>query len=325
MDPLSDVLRSVRLAGGIFLDARFTAPWAVLARMTSDDCGAFLAAPAQLIAFHVVTAGRLQLTIPGTPPVDVRAGEIVLLPRNDEHTLASGPGLAAVPASTLIRPGPAGGVAQLRHGGGGEPAQIVCGFLATDGGFNPLLATLPRCLTLDIREAAARAWIEASVRFAAGELAAGRVGSAEVISRLSEVLLVEAVRHYAGTADGQAVGWLRGVNDDRIGRALALIHRDLATPWSAEALAREVAMSRSAFVERFSALVGTPPIRYLTVCRLQAARLQLRETRKSIAQLARAVGYESEQAFSRAFKREFGRSPAHWREREQEGAADARH
>jgi AraC-like DNA-binding protein len=174
-------------------------------------------------------------------------------------------------------------------------------------------------LKLDLPQGTSYDWIEASLRFAAGELAAGRLATSSVMSRLSELLLVEAVRRYSSTLAEGEVGWLKGLNDPYVGRALTLIHRDISAPWSAEALAREVAMSRSAFMDRFSAIVGMPPIRYLTFWRLRAARLELRETRKAVAQLAHAVGYDSVEAFSRAFKREFGLSPAQWREQQEAG------
>jgi transcriptional regulator GlxA family with amidase domain len=167
-----------------------------------------------------------------------------------------------------------------------------------------------------VREGTSRDWIEASVRFAGSELAGGRLASASIMARLSELLLIEAVRQYSSTLPDGEVGWLMGLRDPQIGRALALIHRDIAVSWSAEALAREVAMSRSAFMDRFTSLVGMPPTRYLTAWRLQTAKLSLRETRKSIAQLAHSVGYESEEAFSRAFKREFGLPPARWRDQQ---------
>jgi AraC-like DNA-binding protein len=313
-DPLSDVLRSVRLIGGVFLDARFTAPWCVTARLDAEDVRPFLAAPTQMIAYHLVTAGRLLLYIEGEPATEVGAGEVVLLPRNDGHILASAPGLAPVRTGSLIQPSADGGLARVVHGGGGEATHIMCGFLGSEGGFNPLVATLPRPLTLDVRQGTSHEWIEASVRFAAAELAQGRLATSSVLSRLSELLLVEAVRRYASTLPEGEVGWLRGLRDPHVGRALALIHRDIGAPWSAETLAREVALSRSAFTDRFTALVGMPPIRYLTVWRLQTAKLQLRETARTVGQLAHAVGYESAEAFSRAFKREFGVSPAQWRE-----------
>jgi AraC-like DNA-binding protein len=316
MDPLSDVLRSFRLTGGVFLDAHFTAPWCVVSRLSAEDFGPFLATPSLLIAYHFVIAGRFRLTIEGEPTIEVRAGEVVLLPRNDVHTLASGSGLAPVNANDLLRPSAGGGIAQISHGGGGETTHLVCGFLSGEDLYNPLIAALPRMLKLDVEQGTSRDWVDASVRFAASELTEGRFSSSSVMSRLSELLFVEAVRQYSATPGDQDAGWLKGLEDPRVGRALALIHRSISCPWSAEALAREVSMSRSAFVERFTKLMGMPPIRYLTLWRLQTAKLHLRETQKTIAQLAHSIGYESEQAFSRAFKREFGLPPARWRDQQ---------
>jgi AraC-like DNA-binding protein len=313
-DPLSEVLRSVRLMGGLFLEGRFTAPWSVHSRISPEECRPYMTAPGQVIGFHVVIDGRLLIAVEGQPPIEVRAGEIVLLPRSDAHTLASAPGIPSVSAQALIQPSHDGGLMRVVYGGGGEPTRIVCGFLGSEQHYNPLIATLPRLLKLDVRQGASRDWVEASVRFAADELARGGLASSGVIARLSELLLVEAVRNYASNLGEEETGWLRGVTDPHIGRALALIHGDIAKSWSADELANKVALSRSAFMERFTALIGMPPIRYLKTWRLQTARLQLRETRVTIAQLAHAVGYESVEAFSRAFKRESGLPPARWRE-----------
>ena len=313
-DPLSDVLRAVRLTGGVFLDARFTAPWCISANMDAGDCKPFLAMPAQLIAFHVILEGRLLIWVKDDPPIEVRAGELVLFPRNDGHRMASAPGLQPIRAGHLILPSADGGIARIDHGGGGDAAHLICGFLASEDGYNPLIAALPRMLTLDIREATSRDWIESSVKFAASELVQGRFASSSLMSRLSESLLVEAVRHYSTTLAPEEAGWLKGLKDRQIGRALVLIHRDIAAPWSIDALAKEVALSRAAFVQRFTSVIGTPPIQYLTKWRLRTAQMNLRETRKSIAQIAHIVGYESEEAFSRAFKREFGAPPVRWRE-----------
>jgi AraC-like DNA-binding protein len=291
--------------------------------MTAEDCRAFLAspmhAPAQIIAYHVVIAGKLLAAVEGEPAMEVSAGEIVLIPRNDVNCLSSAVGLEPRKARDLVRAPDGGGLPWIRHGGGGEATHIVCGFLAGDDAANPLIATLPRLLKVDIREATSRDWIEASIRFAAGELTRGRVADPGVMSRLAELLFVEAVRRYAETLPDDSAGWLRGLKDPQIGRALALIHQDIGAPWSAESLAREVALSRSAFIERFTGLVGVPPIRYLTIWRLQTARLRLRESPQSIGQIAHAVGYAAEEAFSRAFKREFGVAPGRWRDG---GAAD---
>jgi len=316
MDPLSDVLRSVRLSGGVFLDVNFTAPWCVSAEITAEDCRFALAAPTQMIAYHFIIDGRLLISVDNEPTIEVRAGEVVLLPRNDSHTLASAPGLPPISARDLIQPSVDGGLARISHGGGGEAVHFVCGFLAGEGLYNPLIATLPRMLKLDARKGASRDWVESSVRFAASELTKGRLASSNLMSRLSELLLVEAVRDYSSTLGDQEAGWLRGLADPYVGRALALIHRNSSASWSAEALAKEVALSRSAFVDRFTMLVGMPPIRYLTLWRLQTAKLNLRKMRTSIAQLAHSVGYESEEAFSRAFKREFGLPPSRWRDQQ---------
>jgi AraC-like DNA-binding protein len=324
MDPLSDVLRSVRLTGGVFLDARFTAPWSVDGQMTPADCRAFLASPthspAQIIAYHVVIAGKLFAAVEGNPPMEVSAGEIVLMPRNDVNALSSARGLKPLKARDLVQAPDGRGLPWISHGGGGAPTHMVCGFLCSDDASNPLIATLPRLLKIGIREAASRDWIEASIRFAAGELTQGRVASPGVMSRLAELLFVEAVRSYAETLPDDSCGWLSGLKDPQVGRALALIHHDIGAPWSAESLAREVGLSRSAFMDRFTTLVGMPPIRYLTAWRLQAARLRLRESSQSIGRLAHAAGYASEEAFSRAFKREFGVSPGRWRDGDAEKA-----
>lgn len=314
IDPLSDVLRAVRLTGGVFLDARFTAPWSVNSQMTAAYCEPYLAMPAQIIAYHVVIAGRLLISVGGEPAIEVSAGEIVLVPRNEIHVLSSATGLKTVNGQDLVLPSSDGGLVRIVHGGGGAATHIVCGFLASEDAYNPLIETLPRMMKLDIRDGTSRDWIEASVRFAAGELAEGRLASSSVMSRLSELLFVEAVRHYSSTLASEEIGWLKGLKDPHVGRALALMHQNIGAPWTPDSLAREVALSRSAFVDRFRNLVGMPPIRYLTVWRLRTAKLTLRETARSIGQLAHQVGYESEEAFSRAFKREFGVSPARWRD-----------
>jgi AraC-like DNA-binding protein len=261
-----------------------------------------------------VIAGSLQVFVGDEPPIEVNAGEIVLLPRNDDHILASGCGLLPVSARELIQPTAMGGLPQISHGGGGAMTHIICGFLGTQETSNPLIVTLPRLLKLDVRQGTARDWIEASVRFAAAELAEGRLGSSSVMSRLSESLFIEAVRHYASTLADHDHGWLKGARDPQIGRALALIHGDPGPKWSAATLAEQVGMSRSAFMDRFTVLVGAPPIRYQTSWRLGIARTLISETQKSVAELSHLSGYGSDEAFSRAFKREFGMSPAQWRE-----------
>jgi AraC-like DNA-binding protein len=313
LDALSDVLRVIRLCGGVFLEAELTAPWCINGRLSADDCKPFLAAPRHVIASHFVAAGHMQICIDGDAAIEVGAGELVLLPRNDAHSFGSDLSIAPMPARDVIQPPDVGGISRIKYGGGGEATQLLCGFLGSDTPFSPLLASLPSLLKLDLRATASGTWIESSFRFAVSEIAAGRVGSATVIAKLSELLFVEAVGQYVASLPAERRGWLAGLRDPHIGRALALLHARPTESWTAEALALEVGMSRSVFAERFSTLVGQPPMQYLTFWRMHVAAQQLREGRGNVAQIGFAVGYESEAAFSRAFKRQFGTSPGSWR------------
>ena len=208
-------------------------------------------------------------------------------------------------------------LARIVHGGGGEATHIVCGFLASDQHSNPLIATLPRVLKVDMVQAGSDEWIESGLRFALRGLDKGLIGASTVMSRLSELMFVEAVRLYATTLPAEEKGWLAGVRDRYVGKALALMHGRPDHPWTAESLACEVSLSRSAFSDRFTAVIGMPPKRYLISWRLQVAKEMLREGRKPIAQIAHEVGYGAEVAFNRAFKREFGAPPAAWRKQAQ--------
>jgi AraC-like DNA-binding protein len=312
LDALSDVLRVIRLVGGVFLEAEFTAPWAISAKISADHCKPFLVMPRYVIASHFVVQGRMLLRIVGGETIEVRAGELVLLPHNDEHSFGSDLTAALIPAHQVIQP-PRGGIARIVHGGGGETTQMLCGFLGAETSFDPLRSALPPLLKLDVRSTPSGAWIESSFRFAASEIATGRVGSTTVITKLSELLFVEAVSHYVASLSEERRGWLAGLRDPQIGRALALLHARPAHAWTAESLAVEVGMSRSAFAERFTSLVDQPPMQYLTLWRMHLAAQRLREGHGSVAQIAYAIGYESEAAFSRAFKRKFGTSPGGWR------------
>ena len=313
MDAFSDVLRVIRLSGGVFLEAEFTAPWCIGGKISTDDCKPFLAVPRHVIASHFVAAGNMQLRVEGGETIDVRAGELVLLPHNDTHVFGSDLNVALVRAREVIQPPQGGGISRINYGGGGAATQLLCGYLASDAPFSPLLSALPSVLKLDVRATASGAWIESSFRFAASEIAAGRLGSTTVIAKLSELLFVEAVSQFVASLPAERRGWLAGLRDPQIGRALAVLHAHPTEPWTAETLALEVGMSRSVFAERFTSLVGQPPMQYLTLWRMHVAAQRLREGRGSVAQIGFAIGYESEAAFSRAFKRQFGTSPGTWR------------
>jgi AraC-like DNA-binding protein len=318
MDALSDVLQSFRLTGGVFLEARFTAPWCVLSKFSPEDCRPFLADPVQMIAYHYCTRGRWLLQVAGEPAVDVRAGEAVLLPRNDPHLVCSAVDLRPVDARSLVQPPEGGGaLPRIVHGGGGEATHMLCGFLACERHRNPLIATLPRVLKIDMAHTGSDEWIESSLRFALGGLSQGLIGATTVMSKVAELMFIEAVRRYAATLAPEQRGWLAGARDPYVGRALALLHGQPDRPWTTESLACAVSLSRSAFADRFTGVVGMPPKRYLIGWRLQLAKEKLREGCKPIAQVAHEVGYEAEAAFNRAFRREFGTPPATWRRQAQ--------
>jgi AraC-like DNA-binding protein len=313
MDPLLDMLRTIRLTGGIFLEADFTAPWCVTSEITADDFLPHIAVPAHVVAYHYVVEGRVELLIEGEPPRGAEAGSIIVFPRNDRHRVGSELGSAAASMDHLIQPGDSGNLARIRHGGGGAATRILCGYLGSDTPNHPIFAALPRVMTLDVANGASGNWIEASIRYAANELESKRTGSLSVLSKLAELLFVEAVRRYADTTPCGQSGWLSGLRDPVIGRALALAHGQATRRWTSVELAREAGLSRSAFTDRFIGLVGIPPIRYLALWRLQSAADRLRDTTDTISRIAYDSGYESEAAFSRAFKRAFGLPPAAWR------------
>lgn len=313
METQLDLLREMRLTGGIFLDAEFTSPWCINARVTPEDCAPFTPTPRHIIAYHYVIAGRLFITVGRQSPVIVDAGEIVVLPRNDHHTLGSSPGLIPVNADDLIQPAADGGLARIMYGGGGELTQILCGFLGNDMPRNALMSLLPNILKLDVAQGVSGNWIESTFKFAVQELAGSHIKSPAIVSRLAEILFMEAVRRYFESNPSGNNKAIAGINDPVVTRALSLIHDDLSRRWTTETLAREAGLSRSAFADRFGRAVGEPPMGYIARLRLERAATQLVESTKSVARIAADIGYESEAAFNRAFKREYGVPPAAWR------------
>jgi AraC-like DNA-binding protein len=308
-DAVRELMSALRLSGAVFLEAEFTAPWCILSQVGPEDCAPFAPVPRHVIAYHCIAEGHCVVTLDGAEPISIGAGEIVVLPRNDPHLMGSAPGLAPIGAEGLIQPGPAGGLARIAHGGGGAPTRLFCGYLGCDLANPPAVTLLPRVLKLYAAEAAG--WIETSFRFAAGQLAAG-AGAPAMLARLAELLFVEALRRHLATGTG-AAGWTAGLRDPVVRTALACMHEDLARRWTTEELAARCNLSRSAFADRFTRALGEPPLRYLSARRLERARIMLGETADSLARIAYAAGYESEAAFSRAFRREYGVPPATWR------------
>lgn len=312
-DPLSDMLRALHLTGGVFLEASFSAPWCVLSQVEPADCVGFDPVPRHFIAYHYVCAGELVLQVGDEAPVRACGGDIVILPRNDGHRIGSDAQVAPMNAHELLQPGDGTLLARMAHGQGTPDAHFFCGFLAHDRPDDPLLAALPRVLRLPVANATAGQWIESSLRFAAHRPAPGEVLSPALLSKLAELLFVEAVRQYLRDPAAACQGWLAGLRDPMVGRALGLMHGQRKRTWTTEALAREAGLSRSAFAERFTALVGVPPMRYLIQWRLDHAARRLAETSDPIARIASDAGYESESAFHRAFKRAHQMTPAGWR------------
>lgn len=313
MEAWIDMLDSLRLNGGLFLDAEFTAPWCIRAQVGPEDCSPYTPVPRHIIAYHYVLAGEMLLQVANTPPVRIGAGEIVVLPRNDVHLMGSSLSHRAVVADRLIQQGVNGGLARIVHGGGGAATRIFCGFLGSDMQHNPVLAILPAVFNLRIAEGAAAAWIESSFRLAVAELATGNPQSPSMMGRIAELLFMEAVRRFVMQLPKTSSGWRAGMQDPRVAKSLALLHGDLRRRWTTEQLADLSGMSRSSFAERFTRTVGEPPMRYLGRLRLEQAAERLSNSTDPVARIAYEVGYESESAFTRAFARAYGIAPAAWR------------
>ena len=328
MDALSDVLRVVRLSGAIYLDGEFSAPWCVIGRADSELCEGYLTSSERIVSFHFITGGACWARLPDDPASALRieAGEILVVPQGESHILGSATNLQPVSSSAMLArhlQSTPGQIVKLRHGGDGPVTRMVCGFLGSENVLeNPLLSALPRIFKVDMR-GAHTTWLESSLQFAAAEAAQTRSGSATVLGKLSELLFVEAIRRYIDTLPADQKGWLAGLRDRFVGRALGLLHTRPAENWTVEDLAKEVGLSRSALAQRFGEFVGAPPMQYLARWRLQLAAQQLRGGSKTLAVVAEGVGYESEAAFNRAFKREFGMSPAAWRRARGQSAAAA--
>ena len=323
-DTLSDVLRFVRLRGAVFYYISSGQDWAAEAPSAREIAPAVMPGADHVMEYHVITKGSGWAAIVGQPPVRLAEGDIVVFPHGDPHVMSSAPHLRPAPSGTewyfatrdVARPLPIAiqGVDDLSFGAcvPDAPNNIVCGFLACDlRPFNPLIAALPRLLHLP--GDAEGSWIAPALYQAVRASQNQQPGSAALLERLSEMMFVDAVRRYAERLPAQSGGWLAGLRDRYVGRALARLHADPARDWTIEVLAGEVALSRSALYDRFVQLVGQPPMQYLTQWRMQLAAKLLRESRAPVASIALDVGYDSEAAFSRAFKRVTGKPPAAWR------------
>jgi len=296
------------------MDAEFTAPWCIGEPAGIEVCIEHLPDAQHVVIYHLLTEGKLEVAVPGSAPISAHAGDLVIIPSGEAHALGSDLSQPRADGARLVVQRGADDVPQVRYGGGGEVTQMVCGYLACDSSlFDTVLAALPRVMVVNMREGPGAQWLTSSIRFSIAESAAQRAGAGTVLAKLSELIFVEAIRRYIEGLPAEQTGWLAGLRDRFVGKTLALIHSKPAHPWTVEELAGAVGLSRSALAERFTGLIGQPPMQYLTRWRLQLAANLLRSGSRNVASVAADVGYDSEAAFSRAFKRELGTTPAAWR------------
>jgi AraC-like DNA-binding protein len=312
MDALSDVLRAVRLTGAVFFDVRASEPWVAEAPSGDAVVNTIFPGSEHLISYHVVTEGTIWGGVPDEPYLHLHAGDIIVFPHGDAHVLSSAPGMrGALDLSRFDIALHAQRPFAITMGDRPDPARFVCGFLGCDARpFNPLLNALPRVIHVSDRTGGA---LQTFVQFAIAESNDPRPGGEAVLGRLSELMFVDVVRRYLETLPADRTGWLAGLREPFVGKALAALHRAPAREWTLEALSREVGLSRSALAERFTEYVGQPPMQYLTNWRMQLAANHLLAGTDPVAAIAERVGYESEAAFSRAFKKLVGQAPAAWR------------
>jgi AraC-like DNA-binding protein len=283
------------------------------ARLTGAD---------HIVFFHFIAEGGCKVRLDDGEVHDAAAGELVIFPRQEHHVMGSDLQLAPVETTSLIDFEAArdADLVQLRHGGGGAATRVVCGFLACNLSMcRPLLDALPRVLVVTMRDGPASAMLQELLQMGVRESSTARPGAESLLAKLSELMFVEALRRYIESLPERQVGWLAGLRDRYVGRALALMHERPARDWTVDELAERVGLSRSALNQRFADVLGQPPKQYLTRWRLALAASMLRSSDRGIAQIAGEFGYDSESAFNRAFKREFEVPPAAWR-RQRAGA-----
>jgi AraC-like DNA-binding protein len=298
-DPLGEALHFLRMSGSFYCLSEFTAPWA-LDLPPMQDC----------VMFHVVTAGECRLEVPGTEVCTLRPGALALVPHGRGHVLSSTGGVKTAKLFDLPRELVSDRYEHLRHGGGGAATTMLCAAVRfEDPSAQHLVRLLPRLIAVDAWNSPELEWLQSTLRFLNTEARELRAGGETVITRLADILVIQAIRSWIATDPQAQTGWLGALRDQQIGRAIGLIHRDPARDWTVASLASAVGMSRSAFAARFTEMVGEPAMHYLSRWKMHAALTWLKESDAPLSQLASKLGYESEAAFSRAFKRLMGISP----------------
>lgn len=313
MDALSELLRAVKLSGAMFFKSSCSAPWHMCAPPSKAFLPYIRARATHVIEFHHLTEGTAFVTVGGetTPLV---AGDIVMMPHGDAHVMGAGEGGTPIDGHEALPALWNGKLALANLGGGGAVTGLVCGYLACDGQLlKPVLAGLPRVVRINLRTDAAGDWLDNTLRHALEQAAARTPGSDVILAHLAEVLFAETLRRYLLSLPDGRSGWLAGAGDAAVGRALAALHREPAYNWTLDVLAQEAGLSRSALTERFTRFLGKSPMAYLADWRLELGAEALRATSRSVQRVALDVGYDSEAAFNRAFKRRFAVPPARYR------------
>ena len=321
MDVLSHALNAVHMSSAIFYYAECTAPWGFA--VPALEQAAHLLAPGveRLVPYHLVTEGRALVTFGDGTEVELEAGDVVIIPLGNAHTVSNGRPTELVDSGKSLGKFLAGDLRTMRMGGGGERTGFICGYFGCERDADRLfLAGLPHMIKISAREDATGKWLEDSIRYLVGEADRSRPGQSVLLSRMAEALFVETLRRYMERLPPEHIGWLAGARDPIVGGALALLHQQPSASWTVDELATQVGASRSVLTERFARFLGEPPLTYLARWRLQLAARLLKQGAKPIAQLAFDVGYESQAAFNRAFKREFGVAPGRYRKARVEGS-----
>jgi AraC-like DNA-binding protein len=316
MDALSEALRSMRITGALFFNAELTAPWG-FASPRPDSMQRLLAPGTEhLVLFHLVTEGQATARVANHEEVALEAGDIVILAHGDAHELSNGPVSELVDATTLLPKILKGSLTLERGGGGGVVTKFICGYFGCERYAERLfLAGLPPVFKVNIRGDASGAWIEGSLRHLVAEHESARAGRSALVAKLCEALFIQTLCRYMEELPPERTGWLAAARDEVVGKALACLHRDAARAGTLADLAKEAGASRTVLMERFARLLGQTPLAYLAHWRLQLAARMLETTDHSALKVAFDVGYESEAAFNRAFKRKFELPPARYRRR----------
>jgi AraC-like DNA-binding protein len=314
-DVLSDVLRAVRLTGAVYFDFEFSSPWVAEAPASREIAAIVMPGAERVVEYHLIARGACWGQLAGGQPIRLNEGDLLFLPQGDRHTLSSAPRMRTTPDLSLFtRPATPLPIVYELGGCGPDRTRVVCGFLGCDERpFNPLMSALPPAIHLSAAGTqASSGWLGTVLNIAVGESKGARAGSENILARLSELMFVEAVRRYIESLPEGGGGWLSGLRDPMVGQALGALHAKPADAWTVESLAHAVGASRSVLAERFTELVGHPPMQYLALWRMQLASRLLADG-GPVAAVADAVGYESGAAFSRAFKKLVGQAPASWR------------